>query len=74
MYFYIKIKLEAEKDLAGVEKTCVVNIKGKLEGHFKSLFEAELDNVDSITIKADLGELHLVEVDQQSLLDNSKGL
>lgn len=69
---HFKTECEPEKELCGFTKNAVVKINGKLAGHFKSFFDAELDNADSITIKADLGDLHQLEVNHQALLDSIK--
>ena len=56
------------KDFCSFSKNAVTKIDGKLAAHFKRIFSAELDNVDSITISADLGNLQLTAVNQQRLV------
>lgn len=65
--------IDDPKDFCSFSKNAVTKIDGKLAAHFKSIFSAELDNVDSITISTDLGDLQLTEVDQQSLVTAVKG-
>ena len=66
------MEVDQEKDLVSFNKTSTLKVNGSLSGHFKEIFEAELSGVDSITLNAKLGDLHLIEVNEQSLLDQLK--
>ena len=65
--------IKPDEDFVGFNKTSIIKVNGKLDTSFRSIFDAELDNVESINVKADLGELSISEVDSQSLMDALHG-
>lgn len=46
-----------------------MKVEGMLKGHVKGIFDAGVRYVDTINIKTDIGELCILEVDIQSLVE-----
>ena len=69
----LQVTVKPDEDFVGFNKTSIIKVNGKLDTSFRSIFDAELDNVESINVKADLGELSISEVDSQSLMDALHG-
>ena len=45
-----------------------MKVKQVVEGHLKGIFGAKVRHVDTVAIKAELGDLTITEVNLQSLL------
>ena len=54
--------------LGTFNRESTVKIEGVLKGNLKGIFDAGVRRVDTLTIKAELGELAISEVNMQSLL------
>ncbi|XP_067936364.1 pejvakin-like [Watersipora subatra] len=65
----VEFKLEPDQPFCTFNRESTVKVDGELQGSLKGIFDAGVQLVDSITIKAMFGALSITEVDLQFLLN-----
>ncbi|XP_067936027.1 pejvakin-like [Watersipora subatra] len=65
----LSVDMEEEKDLVSFNASSTIKITASLSAQLKSFFESELKDVDNIGLEAKLGDLHISQVNEQSLID-----
>ena len=68
IYFISQVETETDDNFCTYNRESTVKVEGLLKGYVKGIFDAGVRRIDSITIKTELGELCISEIDLQSLL------
>ncbi|XP_067936985.1 pejvakin-like [Watersipora subatra] len=65
-----KVEMASTQSFCTFNRESTVKVDALLKGYVKGIFDAGVSRLDSMKIKTELGELIIVEVDIQSLVDH----